>query len=447
MRKLLLSTLFVAALFSAKAQNLDDVQEKMSKGKWDEAKEKIDKILADSKNQGKANPWYYKGKVYAELARMDTSGTYKQDLSKEAFEAFKKYQQLEPKNTLMLLDQNVGLFQLYDMHYNRGIKNYNKKDYTGAFNDFRAAIEVGAYTREKGFDYNGFKVPELDTTLVNLAATAAYMAKDEEQAIAYYEKLANARLKDKEFREVYGMLAEHYLKKNDPKADKYLQLGKELFPDENYWISLEFGDVASKEQEEIEKLRAQLEQASNKKDIEEKINKLEMSAKEKRAARYEEMIRKYPTNALLTLDYAIEMFNNTYSYEKKPADYTARQEKLRKALEQAIQVQPNSSLANYVMSQHIYNEVYDLEEQLRAVRGTTPADQAKKKDLTAKIDRKYEDLLEYSQKAYDLYSAEASLKAQDKANYRKVINQLIDYHQRKKQADKVTMYQNKLKSL
>jgi len=415
MRKLLLSTLFAAALLSAKAQNLDDVQEKMSKGKWDEAKERIDKILADTKNQGKANPWYYKGKIYSELARMDTTGTYKQDLSREAFEAYKKYQQLEPKNTMMLLEQNVGLFQLYDLLYNRGVKNYNKKDYTAAFNDFKGALDVGSYTREKGFEYNGFKVPDLDTSLIQLTATAAYMAKDEQQAAAYYEKLADARLNDKDSREVYVFLYDYYQKKNDPKADKYLKLGKELFPDESYWISLEFGDTGDD--------------------------------KEKRIARYQEMLQKYPGNTLLTLDYAIEMFNYTYSYDKKPSDYAARQDKLRQALEQAISAQPNSALANYVMSQHIYNEIYDLEEAQRAIKGTTAADQAKKKDLTAKLDKKYEDLYTYSQKAYDLYTSDNSMKAQDKANYRKVINQLIDYHQRKKQTDKVTTLQARLKSL
>lgn len=414
MRKLLLSTLFVAAIATANAQNLDDVQEKISKGKWDEAKEKIDKILADPKNQSKANPWYYKGKIYSELARLDSAGTMG-NLSTEAFQAFKKYQELDAKNMLMTLDQNVGYFQLYDMHYNRGIRNYNKKDYATAYNDFRNALNIEGYVVQKGFEYNGFKFPSLDTQLVNLTATAAYLAKKEDEAIPYYEKLAEARLKDKDYKEVYGLLADYYLKKKDPKADKYLQLGKELFPDESYWISLEFGDVGDD--------------------------------KDKKMARYEEMIQKYPNSALLTLDYAIEMFNYTYSFEKKPADYTARQEKVSSALEKAISVQPNSALAHYVMSQHIYNQIYDQEEALRAIKGTTAADVAKKKEINAKIDKKFEELYTYSQKAYDLYGAEASMKAQDKANYRKVINQLIDYHQKKKQADKVTALQAKLKTL
>jgi hypothetical protein len=53
----------------------------------------------------------------------------------------------------------------------------------------------------------------------------------------------------------------------------------------------------------------------------------------------------------------------------------------------------------------------------------------------------------YAQKAYDLYAAETNLKPADKANYRRVINAMIDFHSRKKQMDKVTFYQNKLKEV
>ena len=141
------------------------------------------------------------------------------------------------------------------------------------------------------------------------------------------------------------------------------------------------------------------------------------------------------------------MFNYTYTNEKKPADYTARQERLNAALNKTLSLK-STAFANYVMSQHIYNQIYDLDDELRKVRGTTAADQAKKKDIVARTDKKYEEFYTYSQKAYDLYAADAAtLKAVDKANYRKVINQLIDYHQRKKQTDKVAMYQEKLKSL
>ncbi|MGZ3850863.1 MAG: hypothetical protein ACXVKI_17160, partial [Flavisolibacter sp.] len=69
------------------------------------------------------------------------------------------------------------------------------------------------------------------------------------------------------------------------------------------------------------------------------------------------------------------------------------------------------------------------------------------KEINDKEDKKYEEFYAYAQKAYDQYSQETTMKTQDKVNYRKVINQLIDYYQRKKQTDKVNFYQEKLKTL
>ena len=103
-------------------------------------------------------------------------------------------------------------------------------------------------------------------------------------------------------------------------------------------------------------------------------------------------------------DYAIELFNHAYSYETKPADYTDRQANAEKALLNALAIQ-STSTANFVMSQHVYNVIYDLEESLRLIRGTTAADVAKKKALNDQINKKYEDLHNYSLKAYELFGA------------------------------------------
>src|SRR6476661_496778 len=145
MRKLLLTVLLATSAQLLFAQKLDDVQEKISKGKYDEAKEKIDKFLADPKNQSNANAWYYKGKIYAELARQDSTGTLSYDAAGEAFDAFRKYQDMDKKNIMMTLDQNVGLFQLYDLNYNQGIKSYNNKDYNTAYDKMKRAMDIEDY--------------------------------------------------------------------------------------------------------------------------------------------------------------------------------------------------------------------------------------------------------------------------------------------------------------
>ena len=63
MRKLILSALLVAATSSLFAQKLDDIQEKIGKKKYGEAKEKVDAALADPKNQANSDFWFAKAQA------------------------------------------------------------------------------------------------------------------------------------------------------------------------------------------------------------------------------------------------------------------------------------------------------------------------------------------------------------------------------------------------
>ena len=42
-------------------------------------RKRLDKFLSDPKNQSNANAWYYKGKIYAKLAREDSTNTLTYD--------------------------------------------------------------------------------------------------------------------------------------------------------------------------------------------------------------------------------------------------------------------------------------------------------------------------------------------------------------------------------
>jgi hypothetical protein len=145
----------------------------------------------------------------------------------------------------------------------------------------------------------------------------------------------------------------------------------------------------------------------------------------------------------LMIDYAVELFNYVYA-DDVPVDFDARQTRLQTLLVKAIAVNPNSALANSVMSQHVYNQAYDMESDLKIMKEDTPQEQAKKKAAAAKLDQKYEELLSYSLKAYELYTTQ-DLRPEEKGNYRKVLNQLVLYYQKKKQAERVQFYQQKLK--
>lgn len=413
MRKLILSAFFMAAGTALFAQNLNDVQEKISKGKYDEAKEKIDKVLTDPKGQKNANAWYYKGVVYNELAKDSTKKDM--DYRMEAFNAFKKYQEMDPKNVLMTLEQNGRLFQIYEGYYNQGIQAFNAKNYEKAFSDFRNALTVKDYVYGKKYEINGFSFPAIDTQLVNLAGSAGMLAKQEDAAIPYFTILADAKLKGDDFKDIYPILVDYYSRKNDAtNKAKYLALGQELYPENPYW------------------LQSQLEAAG-----EDKGKRLDL---------YKELVAKNPNNADLATDYSVELFNYIYGKDK-PASYDQRKAELTTALQAAINANPESAQANFVMTQHISNDIYDMQQDYQAIKGTKPEDVKKKQELNKKIEARYEDLYKYANTAVQQYEKMPELKAVDKANYRSVLNQMVDYYTMKKQADKAKVYNDKIKNL
>jgi tetratricopeptide (TPR) repeat protein len=409
MRKLLLGILSFIA-FIASAQDLQTVQRSIASNDYLSAKKQIDIFFNEKKNTVDAPAWYYRGRVYTEVVRQYDKSNYEN--LQEAFKSYKRYQELDPKNKLMQLNDNVDLFQLYDLSYNTAADYYNDKNYDLAYNHFKIALDVEEYIRKKEFSFQGKTFPSLDTSLINLTGSAAYLSNKEEEAIPYFERLANAKISGDDYKGVYALLYQHYSKKNDQaRAVRYLSAGKEIFPDDNYWIKMELGNV-----------------------VDEKT----------RFARYEQLAQKYPGNVTLMMDYAVELFNYVYA-EPQPTDFETRQNRLQTLLTKVLDIDANSAMANFVMSQHAYNQVYYMEEALRGMKEGTPAEQTKKKAFSSKLDQKYEELLRYSLKAYELYSND--LKTENKEYCRKALNQLIAYYQKKKQGDKIGYYQEKLKAL
>jgi hypothetical protein len=408
--KLLLTGILSFLAFIASSQDLQTVQRSIASNDYLSAKTQIDTLFNDKKNNTDAPAWYYKGRVYTEVARRHDKTDYK--TLEEAFKAYKRYQELDPKNKLMQLNDNVDLFQLYDLSYNTGADYYNDKNYDLAYNHFKIALDVEEYIRKKGFSFQGKTFPSLDTSLINLTASAAYLSNKQEEAIPYFERLANAKISNDDYKGVYALLYQHYSQKNDQaRAARYLTSGREIFPDNEYWIKMEMGTARDEKT---------------------------------RFLRYEQLLQKYPANFELMMDYATELFNYVYA-EPHPADFDNRQNRLQLLLTQAIGNNPNSAIANFVMSQHVYSQVYYMEVSLKEMKEDKPTDQTKKKNLSLKLDQKYDELLRYSLKAYELYSTDS--RPGNKEYSRKALNQLIVYYQKKKQVDKLLYYQEKLKSL
>ncbi|MEI6945809.1 hypothetical protein V9K67_01330 [Paraflavisolibacter sp. H34] len=413
MRKLIFSAIMVASSGALFAQKLDDVQEKISKGKFAEAQEKIDKIIEDPKGQKNAEAWYYRGIVYYNLGQ-DSTRTDK-DYRQEAFSSLQKYYELDPKNLRGTLEQNVRVFQLYDAYYNSGIKAFNNKNFEASFKNFSQALNVENYIIGKGFSYPGINMSALDTNLILNTAAAASKANLRDSAMAYYRRLADAKLKGENYIEIYQILIDYYAKQNDAgNRAKYLAIAKELYPNNDYWFDVELAPLKDD--------------------------------KSKALAKYEELIAGNPNSYYLTYNYAVELFNYLYAGDKPPADAASFEPKVQAAIANSIKVN-NTPEGNLLMTRYLTERIYKTEDSARAVRGTTPADVKKKQAITARQNALWDQMAPYAQAAFTAYASKPELKVADKGNIKYISNILIDYYNMKKQFDKSKEVETKVKSL
>jgi hypothetical protein len=396
------------------AQKLTDVEDKLSKGKYDEARQIVDKMLADPKNQSNANAWYRKGQIYAQLSLDSTKADQALANRTEAVSALKRYYEMDPKNVMGTLEQNVRLFQVYEAAYNAALANYNANNFGGSFNNFRQALETEEYIHSKGFTYSGINFPALDTNLILNVAATAMKAKMEDSAMRYYSRLADAKIKNDNFIEIYQTLVDYYGRKGDnANRDKYLALGKELYPKSDYW-----------NESQLTGLR---------------------DDKPKLFAKYQELAAANPSSYYLNYNYAVELFNHVYANDAKPADAVTYEAQIEPAIANAIKAESTAD-ANYLMVRYYTEKIYRTEDAMRAIKGTTPADTNKRKAYAAQIKEMWAKMAPYAETAFASYEGKKDMKGYEKGNFKNVSNVLIDYYNMQKNEAKVKSYQDRLKA-
>ena len=413
MQRFLLSLLILLGSSSLFAQSVEDIEQQFQKGELDKAKASVDAFLTKEKNAAKADGWWYKGVIYNEIAKSEKFKTLVPDGRMEAFNAFKKYYELDAKAVRATLEQHVRLFDIYNGYFDRGVADFGASKFDDAYNNFKNALMVEEFISSKGYEYNNFKFPVFDTTLVQNIALSAYRAKKDDEAVVYYKKIADQKIAGKDNVDVYQLLVEYYQKRNDKaNKDKYLQLGRELFPADDRWYQIELEELDTKDKKAL-------------------------------FAKYDELIPKYPDKYLMTYNYAVELFNYTYAGDTKPADYKESQKKIESVLKTTIERNKTYPEANVLMARHFYNVLYDAQDEIQAIKGTTAADQKKKADLKPKMIEAADQLIVYAQAAFDLYNGKATLKAGEKGNFKVVSGYLATAYDIKGDKTKAEEYRKK----
>ncbi len=234
MKKFLLLAIFAACVQLTIAQDLKKVETAVVINKLEDAKAEVDKAVLDPKQQGKPDPWYWKSRVYAEMTRDEAMRTKYPNLATDAEAAFKKYEELDPAYALVKSKGPEGYFAMYASSVAQGTKVFNDKSPTKKWEDAGKLFEtannyVSTIIKNK---WTNMTVA-FDTTTILYAGYAYQNAKQPEQAVKYYTILADNKLSGEGYDEIYKYLALHYITtKNESMFNKYLAIGKEVYPKE-----------------------------------------------------------------------------------------------------------------------------------------------------------------------------------------------------------------------
>jgi hypothetical protein len=417
MKKIVVSAVFLMAAMCGTAQTLDEINAFIGKSQFSKAKEGIDKFLLDAKNNTKPDGWFFKGRVYNALSKDSSiAPEAAAGFKKDAFEAFKKYQQLDPKNVRLILENNGSFFDLYNGFFDLGAKGFGAKNYALAFNTFKNALAVEDYVRTKGYDYNGYKFPDFDTSLVLNTGLSARIAKMDDDAIVYYRQLADKNVNQEQFLEVYQYLIEQYGKKNDmANKNAMLAKGRALYPTNDYWMQME------------------LDAAKDAKD------------KPTLYAKYEELMKSYPSNYTLTYNYAVELYNDMYTATVKPKDMPTAITKLTDVLKTAISLadKTKDNDANTLMSRHLFNAAVDYEDNAKLVKGSKPDDVKKRAALKAQAIKMMDACIPYTNDMVTFFSALPKLRPVQKQSFRTAYDVLSQIYSAKGDVKKSAEYNKK----
>lgn len=418
MKRVFLASMLVTISLSLMAQNVERAKNLLEDKKLLLAKTQIDKTLENPKRAKDADVWYTKAKIYAAIANDSSIRGTVPDAREQAFDALKKYVDLDKnKQFQLLMEQFKPAADIYYGYYTTAAAFYNSNNFKDAFTNFKKCLEVGDYVRSKewktapGSMYSSV----IDTNIVLYTGIAAEKTGNKDTAAAYYAQLADKKIVTENMVEVYKWLTEYYHQKQDiENTQKYINIGKELFPADSYWSNLE------------------LEIATNNKD------------KDKTALykKYDEMMEKEPTNYIYPYNYGIELYKEAYETDssKRPANPKELISKAELMMRKSLELKPDYLQANLVLGQILYNQAVEFNTQQRNIKlgvpnsKLTPEDIKQKEDLKAEMIKKFDEAIPYLEKVGNILASQGKLKGEDKRSLKDAYDLLTTIYDNKQTA-------------
>lgn len=419
MKKFLFAAIAVLFAWSISAQDIKKIRSAYDKKDWVKAKDAVDQALATEKEQKNWEAWYYKGMIYGQIAKDANLKATVPDAWMQSFEAYQKAMELDSKQTeISMMTKSYPVFENYLELQKEANAFYNSGNYQGALDNYKKADQVGRFIFK-----NKWALSEVDTILYYYAGAAAMQLENKEEVVSFFSKIADAKIGGEGFDVVYRYLAYYYEQKKDAdNAKKYADIGRQLYPKDSYYDKVE-----------LDKMRKN------------GADPLEVFKKYETIAEYD------PKDYEVRYDYAAEIFNWIYmdgkaTAEQRPVYF----DKMIAILKNCIELDAKTADAHLLMGKIYYNEAAFIQDEIKKIKGTTPADTQKKADMKKKMDERMKDAIPNLDNAYVIFSTMTADQLKDrrtKNEYKSTVYLLTEAHRFLGNKDKEKEYDAKYQAL
>ncbi len=388
MKHFLFATIAFLFCFNLAAQDIKKVRNFYDKKDWVKGKEAVDLMLANEKEQKNWEAWYYKGLIYGQIAKDANLKTTVPNAWLISLEAYEKSMELDSKqvNTYMTL-RSYPVFDNYLELQKEANEFYNKQDFKNAYNKYLEADKAGRFIFK-----NGWALSEVDTILYFYTGASAMQADMMEEAVTYFKKIADANIGGDGYDVCYRYVAYYYDKKGDLEmADKYAAAGRKLYPADSYYEKLELD-------------------RERKKGVSQELFK-----------KYEAVLVKEPKDYDIRYDYAAELFNWIYTDQAAPADQkVAIFNKILEQLKLCTDIDNFKPDAHLLMGKTYFNEAAAIQEAMKGVKGSAPAEVQKKTEMKAQMEARMKESIKPLETALGIFE---QMSAEDLKKERRLRNE------------------------
>ena len=410
MKKILLLVTIGITGIAVNAQSYEKIKQLLMITQYQNAKDEVDKSMTNAKFTSKPEAHILKASIYGALAMDDTkkNTTVGDQLTNDGDAAFRKFKEMDPSMALLedLVYQN-GPINLYSSYYTSGYNDYTGKKWDAAYNKLKKAVEYSDLLIGKKL-----LTVAIDTNVLILAGITAENSSSKEEAVIYYSRLADNKIKGDGFESVYRYLVSYYFQKKDLAAfEKFKAIGGELYPKSDFFNFDKVDFAVGLETNFDAKVKA-----------------------------VEDLLVTDPNNFKANQvmgEIIYDTLNPRDETAMLPANAADLEKKMVIAFTKAAAAKPGYENPFIYMGDHFINKAVKVDQERVAHAAdmktrTKPGTPNSKEDIAKRdaLDKKYGDALELAkdpyEKAAQIFGARTNLVQKDKQQYKKAINYLAD---------------------